>query len=197
MQSPTHKRSVSADDVGIHFVGVDREDILVEWGEIESVDAARWKSADGSSFLEVYVYHFSGVDFRFHDVESGYEQVMAAMEQHLIGFSRKQVETHGENWEQKIGSAVPWKRDDSVQPFKLSDRKIDPRPPTKEEVSRMESARRATISTCEKTLGRPLLAHELECIHVGFENARIVGSIAQPLYNLLVNRKAEIKYRAE
>jgi hypothetical protein len=33
-------------------------------------------SADGTSFLEVYVDHYSGVDFRFRDVEDGYDQVM-------------------------------------------------------------------------------------------------------------------------
>ncbi|MGD0769659.1 MAG: hypothetical protein ABSB42_15860 [Tepidisphaeraceae bacterium] len=148
MPPPASNLSITADDVGIHFLRSGRDDIVVEWGEIESIDAARCDAADGSSFLEVYVNHISGVDFYFQNVELGYEQVMASMELHLIGFSRNRAEAEG-TWEQKLDTPVVWKRDVSVQPFQLRAPKIDTRDPSKEELTQMESAHRATISTQE------------------------------------------------
>jgi hypothetical protein len=188
MEPEATQPAIAADDVGIHFLRSAR-DIVVDWGEIESVDAARCESADGSSFLEVYINHLSGVDFRFHDVEAGYEQVMASMEQHLVGFSRAIAEAAG-TWEQKLDSPPVWKRDEAIQPFQLRPPEIDPREPTAEERQRMESAHRASIATCEKILGRLLQPQEIACVQTGFENGRIVGSIAAPLCHMLVERQS-------
>jgi hypothetical protein len=178
---------IVADEVGIHFLRTG-SDIVVVWGEIESVDAARFEGADGSSFLEVYIVHMSGVDFRFQDVDAGYDQVMALMEQYLVGFSRAKAEAAG-TWEQKLDSPTVWERDETIQPFQLRPLEIDPREPTAEERERMESAHRASIATCEKILGRSLQPEELACVQTGFENGRIVGSIAAPLCHLLLERR--------
>jgi hypothetical protein len=188
MQPEVTRPVIAADDVGIHFLRSGRNDIVVDWGEIESVDAARCDSTDGSTFLEVYVNHISGVDFRFHDVEAGYEQVMASMERHLIGFSRAKAEA-AETWDKKLDSPPVWKRDEVIQPFELRPPVIDPREPTPEERVQMEAAHKASIATCEKILGRPLGADELACVQTGFENGRITGNIAAPLAQLLVERQ--------
>ena len=189
MQPESTQPAIAADDVGIHFLRSGRDDIVVDWGEIESVDAARCDSTDGSSFLEVYINHISGVDFRFHDVEAGYEQVMASMEQHLIGFSRANAEAGG-TWEQKLDTPLVWKRDEAVQPFQLRPPKIDPREPTADERAQLERAHLASIATCEKILGRSLTADELACVETGFQNGRIVGNIAPPLWHSLMERQA-------
>src|SRR4051794_15355990 len=168
MQPEAAKSEIFADDAGIHLPAVNGY-VVVDWGEIESVDAARWDSTDGSSFLEVHINHISGVDFGFHDVDVGYEQVMASMEQHLIGFSRAKAEAAG-TWEQQLDSPPVWKRDEAIQPFQLRPPEIDPREPTAKECERMESAHRASIATCEKILGRPLQPQELACVQTGFEN---------------------------
>jgi hypothetical protein len=190
MQPEASQPAIAADDVGIHFLRSGRDDIVVDWGEIESVDAARCESADGSSFIEVYIDHFSGVDFRFGSDEAGYEQVMASMERHLIGFSRAQAEAAG-TWEQKLKMPVIWRRDEAVQPLQLRPPLIDPREPTAEESVQMEAAHRAAIATCERILGRPLSADELACVHTGFENGRIVGDIARPLCDLLAKQQGD------
>jgi hypothetical protein len=52
----------------------------------------------------------------------------------------------------------------------------------------MAAAHQASIATCEKILGRALSTDEAECVKTGFENGRIVGSIAPPLCHLLVER---------
>jgi hypothetical protein len=184
MQPSADRPSITADDRGIHFVGVSDRDIVVSWGEIESVDVAKYTSADGSTFLEVYVNHFSGVDFRFHSVEPNYAHVVAVMEQHLIGFSRSKLEAAG-TWEEKPDGTVVWQRDISIQPYEFQPQVVDPRPPTEAERVQMAAAYRATVATCEKLLGRQLQDHELACIYTGFENGKIVGSISSPLCNLI------------
>jgi hypothetical protein len=189
MQPEATQPTIAADDVGIRFLRSGRDDIVVDWGEIESIDAARCDSIDGSSFLEVYINHISGVDFRFHNVEAGYEQVMASMEQHLIGFSRAKIEAAG-TWEQKLDTPPVWKRDEAIQPFKLRPPVIDSRDPTPEELVQMQAAHRASVATCEKILGRPLSADEIACVETGFENGRITGNIAPPLSRLLVERQS-------
>jgi hypothetical protein len=188
MQHEATQPAIAADHVGIHFLRSGRDDIVVDWGEIASVDAARCDSTDGYSFLEIYIDHISGVDFRFQDVEAGYEQVMATMEQHLIGFSRAKAEA-ATTWEQKLGMPPVWERDEAIQPFQLRPPVIDPRAPTPEERAQMEAANRASIATCERILSRPLKPDEIACVHTGFENGRIVGSIAAPLCHLLVERQ--------
>jgi hypothetical protein len=184
MQPPADRPNITADERGIHFVGVTDRDILVSWGEIESVDAAKCASTDGSIVLEVYVNHFSGVDFRFHNVEPGYLQVMSVMEQRLIGFSRSKLEAAG-TWEEKLDGTAVWQRDESVQPYEFQPQVVDPRPPTEAERLQMAAAHQASIATCAKLLGRQLQDHELACIYTGFENGRIVGNISPPLCNLI------------
>ena len=188
MQPEAPRPAIAADDVGIHFLRSGRDGIVVYWGEIASVDAACCHSSDGSTFLEIYIDHISGVDIRFHNVESGYEQVMASMEEHLIGFSRAKAEGAG-TWEQKLDTPPVWERDEAIQPFVLRPPVIDPRDPTPQERARMQAAHQASIVTCEKILGRPLDPAELACVQTGFENGRIVGSIAPPLCHLLVQRQ--------
>ncbi len=188
MQLEPNQPAIAADDVGIHFLQSGCDDVVVDWGEIESVDAARCDSADGTTFLEVYVYHISGVDFRFHDVEAGYAQVMASVERHLIGFSRAKAEGAG-TWEQMLDTPPVWTRDENVQPFQLRPPKIDTREPTAQERAQMEGVHRASIVTCEKILRRSLTGDELRCVKTGFENGRIVGSIGVPLCNLLIERQ--------
>jgi hypothetical protein len=189
MQPEDAQPAIAADDVGIHFLRSGRDDIVVDWGEIASVDAARCDSTDGSTFLEVYIDHISGVDFRFHDVEVGYARVMASMEQHLIGFSRATAEA-AETWDKKLDSPPVWKRDEAIQPFELRAPVIDPREPTPQERVQMEAAHKASIATCEKILGRPLDAKEVACVQTGFENGRITGNIAPPLAQRLVDRQS-------
>jgi hypothetical protein len=189
MQPQASQPAIAGDDVGIRFLRSGRDDIVVDWGEIESVDAARCDSTDGSSVLEVYINHISGVDFSFHDVDAGYEQVMASMEQHLIGFSRAKAEAAG-TWEQKLDTPPVWKRDEATQPFQLRPPIIDSRDPTPEERVQMQAAHQASVATCERILGRPLSADEFPCVETGFENGRIMGNIAPPLSRLLVERQS-------
>ncbi|MFL5242165.1 MAG: hypothetical protein ACJ8FY_08655 [Gemmataceae bacterium] len=188
MQPATNLPRIAADVVGIHFLGSER-DIVVNWGEIQSVDAALCDCTDGSTFLEIYIEHFSGVDFGFHNVEAEYEQVMEWMERQLIGFSRAKAEAAG-TWDQKLGKPPVWTRDEAVQPFQLPPLVIDPREPTSEERERMEACHRASIATCEKILGRTLSSDEHACVHTGFENGRIVGSITAPLRHPLIQRES-------
>jgi hypothetical protein len=190
MQPEASQLTIAADDVGIHFLH-GAQDIVVDWGEIAQVCALREKYADGTPFIEVYVDHLSGVDFSFHNVEVGYAQVTAEMEKHLIGFTRAALEAVRTFDEEGQTIPVVWKRDETVQPFRLRPPVIDPRDPTAEERVQMEAAHRASIATCERILGRPLSFDELECVHTGFENGRIVGSIAHPLCDLLVKHQGE------
>jgi hypothetical protein len=186
------KSSVAADDQGIHFLGKGGvEIVVVSWGEIRSVSAVRWPRPDGSNFLDVYIDHFSGVDFTFTDVEDGYDQVMAAMEQHLVGFTRARVEAAPPPVPEKLGWVDAWKRDERVQPFQLSPLKVDNRAPTEEERALMRSAHQASIDSCERILGRPLDASELACIHTEFKNGEIAGGISPPLSEKLVSRQAQ------
>jgi hypothetical protein len=113
---------------------------------------------------------------------------MASMEQHLSGFSRAKAEA-AEVWDKRLDPPLVWKRDETIQPFQLRRPTVDTRQPTPEERAQMERARRASIATCEKILQRSLVADELACVQTGFENGRIVGSIAPPLCHLLAERK--------
>lgn len=176
MQSEAPQPSISADDVGIHFLRTSRDDVIVDWGEIAEVCALRDNYADGTPFIEVFIDHISGVDFRFHSVEAGYEQTTAEMEKHLIGFRRAALEAVRTFEEEGQTIPVIWKRDEALQPFQLRPLK-------------MERAHLASIATCEKILGRSLTADELACIKTGFENGRIVGNIASPLCHLLVKHQ--------
>ena len=69
------------------FSEVGETTLLLTGGRSKASTRLVADSADGSTFLEVYINHLSGVDFRFHDVEVGYNRWWASMEQHLIGFS--------------------------------------------------------------------------------------------------------------
>jgi hypothetical protein len=84
---------------------------------------------------------------------------------------------------------VVWKRDEVVQPFQLRPSMVDSRDPTPEERVQMQAAHQASIDTCEKVLGRRLEAEEIACVRTAFENGRIVGSVAAPLCQLLVERQ--------
>jgi hypothetical protein len=188
MQPKAIRQTIAADDVGIHFLHGDK-DIVVDWGEIAEVCALRQHYLDGTPYIEVFVDHISGVDFRFHSVEVGYEQTTAGMEMHLIGFKRAVLEAVGTLDEEGQTIPVIWTRDEAVQPFQLRPPVIDPRPPTPQERAQMEAAHQASIVTCEKILGRQLEPHEIACVQTGFENGRIVGNIAAPLCHLLVERQ--------
>ncbi len=189
MQPSAHRPGITADDRGIHFVGIRDKDIVVPWGEIESIDAAKYTSIDNTTFVEVYVNHISGVDFRFHSTEDGSANVLAAMERHLIGFKPSGVQSAG-TWEENLDRPPLWKRDERLQPFQFEPPVIDNRPPTDAERQQMVAAHQASVATCERILGRALLPAELACVQVGFENARIVGNIASPLSKLLAARGA-------
>jgi hypothetical protein len=188
MQDSSNKNTLFADDVGIHFQGVRNKDIVVVWGEIAQICAVRMRYADNTPFIQIHVDHISGVDFRFQDSEAGYEQVMREMEKHLIGFTRSALEAVG-SLEVEADIPIVWKREESLQPFQVQQMVIDPRDPTPEESIQMDAARRATIETCEKKLGRPLNSEERECVCIGFENGRIVGHVKPPLCNLLIEHQ--------
>lgn len=190
MQPSADRVTIAADERGIHFQRVADKDIVIAWGEIGSVEAAKCDCTDGSTFVEVYVVHFSGVDFRFHSTESGYADVLAAMERHLIGFNASDVAGAG-TWEDELDSPPVWKRDETLQPFQLEPPLIDNRPPTEAEHQQMAAARQASVDTCERILGRALLPEELDCVQVRFENARVVGHIASPLSSRIAARGAE------
>jgi hypothetical protein len=178
-----------ADDVGIHLPAVD-DYAIVDWGEIAQVDALREKDQDGTVFIDVMIVHISGVDFHFHSVDSGYEQTTAEMEKHLPGFRRDRLEAVPTF--EDAGETIPtvWERDEAVQPFSLRPPTINPRDPTPQERVQIEAARKASVTTCEKILGRPLSADERACVQTGFENGRITGSIAPPLAQLLAARQS-------
>jgi hypothetical protein len=182
MQPRSTRPTIAADDVGIHFVAGD-EDILVAWGEIASVCASR-SPHEGKTSTEVFIDHYTGVDFRYQSSEDGYEQVTAEMEKHLVGFKRAQLEAVSISGE----ILLIWERDEAVQPFQIQPEVIDPRDPTPEELAQMESARRACIASDEKLLGRPLRPEEVACIQVWFENGRIMGNTTPPLSQLLIER---------
>ncbi len=165
-----------------------RDDIVIHWGEIQSVDATRGKYADGSTFLEISVDHFCGVDFRFHASEVGYAQVMAEMEKRLIGFSRAQAEAAG-TWEEKLDTPPVWQRDEKLQPLEMRPPEVDTREPSPEERVQMAASFEAFVAKCEKELGRPLVPAELNCLCTVFENGRIVGSDVQPLCDLFAKRQ--------
>ncbi len=189
MQSEAPRPAIYADDMGIHFLRSGRDDVIVDWGEIAEVCALRENYEDGTPFIEVFIDHISGVDFRFHSVELGYQQTTVEMEKHLIGFRRAALESVRTFEEEGQTIPVIWKRDEGLQPFELRPLKVDPREPTPEERAQMERAHLASIATCEKILGRSLTADELACVETGFENGRIVGSIASPLCHLLVKHQ--------
>ncbi len=188
MRPEVTKPVIAADDVGIHFLHGDK-DIVVDWGEIAKVCALRQNHPDGTPYIEVFVDHISGVDFRFHSVEVGYEQTTAEMETYLVGFKRAALEAVRTLDEEGQTIPVIWTRDGAVQPFQLYPPVIDPRLPTPQERAEMEAAHQASIATCEKILGRQLEPHEIACVQTGFENGRIVGNIAAPLCHLLVERQ--------
>ena len=188
MQFEAAEPIIFADDVGIHLPAVDGY-VVVDWGEIAQVCGLREQYADGRPFINVFVDHISGVDFRFHSVDGGYEQTMALMEKHLIGFRRAGLEAVRTFEEEGQTIPVVWKRDESAQPFQLRAPVIDRRDPNPQERAQIEAAHQASIATCEKALGRPLKPAELACVQTGFENGRIVGGIAPPLCHLLVQRE--------
>jgi hypothetical protein len=113
---------------------------------------------------------------------------MAAMEQHLIGFSRARTEAVGTFEREKDIPAV-WRRDETIQPFELHPLPVTSRGPTPEEVVQMEAAHQATIASCERSLGRALTVDERACVHVEFRNGQITGSIAFPLSEILIERQ--------
>lgn len=188
MPSQPNDSRIIADEKGIHFRHSGRRDIVLVWGEIAAVAADRGIFADGTPFLEIYVDHISGVDFRFHNGEQGYGHVVNLMEKKLIGFSRAKAEAVSTS-EEICGPQSLWTRDEILQPFELLPPEHDSRPPTLEETARMKDAHEASIATCERILGRRLHSHELDCIHTGFENGRIVGSIKMPLSDLIAGRQ--------
>lgn len=187
MQTTSARPIITADNVGIHFVAGD-EDILVAWGEIAAVCASQ-RVHQGTTHIEVFVDHYTGVDFRFHSVETGYEQTTAEMEKHLIGFRRDQLEAVASPGNDAEEIRVVWERDEAVQPFQLQPEVVDQREPTLKERAEMESARHASIVSAERLLGRPLQPEELDCIHVWFENGRIMGSTTPPLAQVLIDRR--------
>jgi hypothetical protein len=188
MEPDARRPVIAADEAGIHFRHGE-DDIVVEWGEIAQICALRARDGDGTEFIEVFVDHFSGVDFRFHSVDGGYAQTTAEMERRLIGFRRDALEAVRTFEEEGQTIPVVWARDEAVQPFALRSPVIDLRDPTPGERTQMEAAHRASIATCEKILGRPLRAEEIACVETGFVNGRIMGNIAPPLAQLLIERQ--------
>jgi hypothetical protein len=92
------KRAViAADDMGIHFLRTPGDDIVVTWDELDAIIVGRLRENNGFEYLEFYVHHISGVDFRFHNVEPGYSEVMQELERRLPGFSRAAAESVGED----------------------------------------------------------------------------------------------------
>lgn len=186
LQPEPARSAIVADEVGIHFF-VGDEDILIAWGEVASVSASRWPY-EGNIHTRVFVDHYTGVDFRFHSGEVGYEQTTAQMEKRLIGFSRAQLEAVDVSGEDGEHIHDVWVRDETVQPFELQPEVVDPRDPTPQERADIEAARHASIASAERLLERPLQPEEVACIRVWFENGRIMGSTAQPLAQLLIER---------
>jgi hypothetical protein len=188
MQAEAPRATIAADELGIHLLHGDN-DVVVHWGEIAEVHGLRQKYVDGTEFIEVFVDHISGVDFGFLSMEVGYDQTTTEMERYLFGFRRSTLNAVGTLDDEGEDIPIVWKRDESVQPFQLQPPVIDPRGPNSEERARMSTAHQASIATCERILRRPLLTHELACVQTTFENGRIVGSIAAPLCNLLVEHQ--------
>jgi hypothetical protein len=110
------KPAILADEIGVHFLRSGRNDIVVEWSEIEQVCALRQRNPDLTEWIEVFIDHLSGVDFTFLSVESGYVQVMAAMERHLNGFSRARLEAVGTLDEEENFPVVVWRCDPGAPP---------------------------------------------------------------------------------
>ena len=189
MRCESPRPTVIADDVGIHFLP-DEDDVVVAWGEIAGISGLRLERADGTPFLTVYIHHITGVNFALLSNEVGYEQAIAEMEKHLIGFRSMALEAVRPFSEVGTVAGI-WDRNEAVQPFQLRPPVIDPREPTAEERAEMEAARQASIAACEAILGRPLKADELKCVEIGFENGEITGGIAAPLCRLLVERQSE------
>jgi hypothetical protein len=63
---------------------------------------------------------------------------------------------------------------------------------TPEQKQQAEAARTATVATSERLLGRALTDSEKQCIHVDFEDGRLVGSVSAPLSETLKKRQAEL-----
>lgn len=188
MQPEATRPTIAADDAGIHFMHGDN-DIVIDWGEIAQICALRQAGAEGTPFIEIFVDHLSGVDFRFHSMERGYEQATREMEKHLTGFKRGSLEAVGTLDEEQTIPVI-WKRDEALQPFQLRPPVIDTREPTPEERAQMQAAHQASLAACEKILGRPLSPDEVACVQTCFENGRIAGNIAPPLAQFLVERKS-------
>ena len=194
MKPATVEPRMAADDIGIRFMAIGSgwgDYPGVEWGEIHQVCALWNKSRDNPPWLEIYVDHFSGVDFRFSSVGKGYDQVMKAIEEHLVGFSRARAEAVG-SWEEEQDLPVVWRRDLVAQPFELRLPQVDPRDPTPVEPHVIECVRNATIGICAMCLGRELEAEELHCIQANLIEGRIRGSITCPLSETLTRSQDQL-----
>jgi hypothetical protein len=199
MNSATDEPRIAADDIGIRFLAIASRGPDypgVEWGEIHQVCALRNQIENVPPWLEIYVDHFSGVDFRFTSAEKGYEQVMTAMEQHLSGFSRARAEAVG-TWEEEQDLPVVWRRDLVAQPFESRLPQKGPRGPKHVETHAMECLRNATIAVCEMRLGRQIEAGELRCIHTDVKDGTIQANIAEPLSKTLTRRQDELHERGK
>src|ERR1700683_102487 len=172
MRPKKTRPTIAADEVGIYFLHC-KEGVVVEWGEIADICAFRENYADGTPFIQVFVDHYSGVDFGFKSDEVGFAQTTTEMEKRLYGFKKTELESV-RSFEEE-GQTIPmvWKRDEAIQPFQLRPPMIDPREPTPAERKQMKAAHRASIATCEKILGRRLTKSELVCVETRFENGRI------------------------
>jgi hypothetical protein len=176
------------------FSETEADGAATQWlngGEIEGI-CALWNRAEADRpWLEIYVDHFSGVDFRFSNACKGYEQVMTAMEVRLLGFSRDRAEAVG-SWEEEQRLPVVWRRDLVAQPFESRLPEADPRDPTPVELHVRESVRNVTIAICALRLGRELEADELRCVHTDLKDGKIQGAIAYPLSETLTRRQTEL-----
>ena len=101
--------SILADALGIHLRHDPDHDVFVSYEEIDGICAAWHRDSAGGRFLEVYIDVVAGVDFRFHNVDSGYAQVMAVLEERLPGFSRAAAEAVG-RFEETFDTPVVWRR---------------------------------------------------------------------------------------
>ena len=136
---------IAADGVGIHFFLASGRDITVHWGEIESICAWRTETPEGTEYLRFFADVFAGVDFQFTNADAGYEQVMAEMAKHLMGFSRVRAESVG-SWKTEDDIPVVWRRDVSIQPFELRPPPVIPAP---------SSPEAAHVRKVWEALGRP------------------------------------------
>ncbi len=136
--------TIAADGVGIHFLRTGR-DITVHWGEIEAIHALREEPPEGIAYLRFFVDVYAGVDFQFTNADAGYEQVMAEMAKHLMGFSRVRAESVG-SWKTDDDIPEVWRRDVSIQPFALRPPPVIPAP---------SSPEAAHVRKVWEALGRP------------------------------------------